>query len=326
MSSVLGSGAPVSGGVVRPTGPVQFRAEVLAVHREGAYTSLTMSAPLVPDRFRPGHFASVAVGGADTSMLLRRAFSIYRAGKEGAHGGTMQLVVGPKGRGTRWLVDRKRGDTLDVIAPLGRPFMLPRDPVSCVLVGGGYGSAPLFGLAEQLTARGCRVDFVLGAASRDRLFGTLEARRVGNALTVTTDDGSEGTRGRVTEVLEHVIRRSDADVVYACGPMPMLRAVSQVAAATGAHAQTAVEEAMACGIGICMTCVLPVVGNDGITRMTRSCMAGPVFDGSRVRWDDVGTVPADCLGSPQSNAAVEAERRSSPLPRVDDALGRRPRP
>ena len=81
------------------------------------------------------------------------------------------------------------------------------------------------------------------------------------------------------------------DVVYACGPMAMLRAVGAVAAVDGLPCQVAVEESMACGIGVCMTCVLPVVGDDGVTRMVRSCVDGPVFPADRVRWDDVGTVP-----------------------------------
>ena len=80
--------------------------------------------------------------------------------------------------------------------------------------------------------------------------------------------------------------------------MAMLRAVTEVAAARGVAAQCAVEESMACGIGVCMTCVLPVVGDDGVTRMVRSCVEGPVFPGDRVRWDDVGTVPADAVGAP----------------------------
>ena len=87
----------------------------------------------------------------------------------------------------------------------------------------------------------------------------------------------------------------------------MLAAVTEVAAARGAHSQTAVEEAMACGIGVCMTCVLPVVGSDGLTRMTRSCIGGPVFDGHTVRWQDVGTVPADCVGAAPAVAAMADE-------------------
>jgi dihydroorotate dehydrogenase electron transfer subunit len=98
-------------------------------------------------------------------------------------------------------------------------------------------------------------------------------------------------------VLPGVLDKSSADVVYACGPMALLRAVSDLAAARGIPCQVAVEESMACGIGVCMTCVLPVVGDDGLTRMVRSCLEGPVFAGDRVRWDDVGTVPPDTVGA-----------------------------
>jgi dihydroorotate dehydrogenase electron transfer subunit len=231
-------------------------------------------------------------------MLLRRAFSIHRVTEGGPAGGTVEIVFATHGQGTRWLADRRRGDKLDVVGPLGRPFTLPKEPVACVLVAGGYGAAPLFPLSEQLRARGSRVDMVLGAASEDRLFGVLEARRSSASVTVTTEDGSLGIRGRVTDPLPDIVRAAGADVVYACGPMPMLAAVAQVAAREGAHSQCAVEEAMACGIGVCMTCVLPVRGHDGVTRMVRSCTDGPVFRGSQVRWEDVGTVPPDTWGAP----------------------------
>jgi len=95
----------------------------------------------------------------------------------------------------------------------------------------------------------------------------------------------------VTAPLPSTIERIGAQVIYACGPMEMLRAVGDVARTAGIPAQVAVEESMACGIGVCMTCVLPVVGDDGQTRMLRSCVEGPVFRGDRVRWDDIGTIP-----------------------------------
>jgi dihydroorotate dehydrogenase electron transfer subunit len=143
---------------------------------------------------------------------------------------------------------------------------------------------------------------VLGAASEDRLFGVVEARRAADGLTVTTDDGSAGTRGWVSDVLPQVIRLSQAGVVYGCGPMAMLRSITEVAAAEGAVAQVAVEESMACGIGVCMTCVLPVTAADGTTAMVRSCVEGPVFRGSSVRWDafenGYGRVPSDAVGAP----------------------------
>jgi dihydroorotate dehydrogenase electron transfer subunit len=278
--------------------PVQVLAEVVGVRRVGAYHHITLLAPGIPESARPGHFVACAVGGEGSGMLLRRAFSLYRATAEGPGGGTVEVVVSARGPGTRWLADRRRGDKVDVIGPLGRPFTLPKEPVACVLVAGGYGAAPLFSLSEQLRARGCRVDMVLGAATEDRLFGVLEAKRTSSSVTVTTEDGSLGIRGRVTEPLGEILRAARADVVYACGPMPMLAAAARMAAREGAHAQCAVEEAMACGIGVCMTCVLPVRGADGVTRMVRSCTEGPVFRGSDVRWDDVGTVPPDTLGAP----------------------------
>jgi dihydroorotate dehydrogenase electron transfer subunit len=282
---------------------VQVRGEVLSLRRVGAYRTLTLVAPGIAEGTRPGHFVALAVGGDDSSMLLRRAFSIYRVQERGVYGGTVEVVFAVHGKGTEWLSRCHQGDPVDIVGPLGRPFSLPRDPASCMLVGGGYGSAPLFSLAERLRARGCRVDFVLGAASEDRLFGVLDAKRIASTIAVTTDDGSAGTRGWVSDVLPQAMSRARTDVVYACGPMGMLRSVATLAAEAGAQSQTAVEESMACGIGVCMTCVLPVVGDDGVTRMVRSCVEGPVFRGERVRWADVGTVPADALGAPVAAGA-----------------------
>jgi dihydroorotate dehydrogenase electron transfer subunit len=278
---------------------VQVRGEVLDIRRAGAYHVLSMVAPGIAEHARPGHFVALGVGGDDTSMLLRRAFSIYRTEQRGVYGGTVEIVFAVNGRGTAWLADRVRHDPMDIVGPLGRPFVLPAEPVSCVLIGGGYGAAPLFSLAEKLRDRGCRVDFVLGAGSEDRLFGALDGKRISQSIAITTDDGSLGERGRVTDVLPKVIERSDASVLYACGPMGMLEAVARMAEQYGIHSQCAVEESMACGVGVCMTCVMPVVGDDGLTRMVRSCVEGPVFRGDRVRWSDVGTVPDDCVGSPE---------------------------
>src|ERR1019366_5268051 len=277
-------------------GPVQVRGTVLTVRRVDAYHAMTIVAPGVAARFRPGQFVALAVGGPDTSMLLRRAFSIH--GVRPDHGGTVEFVFAARGPGTRWLAERRARDVLDVTGPLGRPFPVPREPASCLLVGGGYGSAPLFALADRLRERRCTVDFLLGGASGDRVFGALTARRLGRTATITTEDGSLGARGVVTDMLGQIIHEARADVIYACGPMPMLRQVTALAARYDIPVQAAVEEAMACGIGVCMTCVLPVVGNDGITRMVRSCVDGPVFRGDRVRWDDVGTVPFDAFGAP----------------------------
>ncbi|MGL4744606.1 MAG: dihydroorotate dehydrogenase electron transfer subunit [Dermatophilaceae bacterium] len=279
---------------------LQVTGELVATRRVGVYQQLTIAAPGVAEPARPGQFLALAVGGPTAATLLRRCFSIHRVEPSS---GTVDIVVAAHGPGTRWLVAQHPHDRLDVVGPLGQPFVVPSDPVPCVLVGGGYGSAPLSWLAETLRDRGCHIEMVLGAASDDRLFGVALARRAADGVTVTTDDGSAGRRGRVSDVLRDVIRGSSAQVVYACGPMGMLHAVSEVAEAEGAVAQVAVEESMACGVGVCMTCVLPVIGEDGMTRMVRSCAEGPVFRGDRVRWDaladGIGAVPADAFGAPR---------------------------
>ena len=278
-------------------GPVQEQGEIFAVQKVGEYVQFTVVAPGVAAGFRPGHFVAVGVGGANSSMLLRRAFALYGATPGGEFAGTIQFVVAAHGPGTQWLVARQAGDVIDVVGPLGTPFPTPAKDAPAVLVGGGYGTAPLIPLAQELIANGSPVEFVLGASTSTRLFGELIAKRMAGAVTVTTDDGSAGTQGIVTDVLPDAIARIGAQVVYACGPMPMLRAVSDVARAHRIRAQVAVEESMACGIGICMTCVLPVRGEDGRSRFVRSCVDGPVFDGERVRWDDVGRLPGDLVGA-----------------------------
>ncbi|MFP5219981.1 MAG: dihydroorotate dehydrogenase electron transfer subunit [Actinomycetes bacterium] len=278
--------------------PLQVTAEVLSLRKVGAYHAMSLVAPGIPELTRPGHFVALQVGGPESSMLLRRAFAVYDVKDRGVYGGTVDIVFAVHGKGTAWLARRRPQDRVDVVGPLGKPFRLPKEPATATLVGGGYGSAPLLPLAAALRERGCRVDVVLGAASSERLFGVLEAKRLASSVAVTTDDGSAGERGRVSDVLPAVLERTRSDVVYACGPMPMLRAVAEQAAALGIPSQVAVEESMACGIGVCMTCVLPAVGDDGITRMVRSCVEGPVFRGDRLRWNDVGTVPADALGAP----------------------------
>ncbi|HQH07253.1 MAG TPA: dihydroorotate dehydrogenase electron transfer subunit [Phycicoccus sp.] len=280
---------------------VQVTGEVIATRRVGAYHHLTLVAPGVAELARPGQFVALAVGGDTSSTLLRRCFSLHKVSPSGAYGGTLDIVIAAKGPGTQWLSTLRAHDEVDVVAPLGRPFPIPSEPVACVLVGGGYGSAPLFWLADVLRTKGCHVEMVLGAASEDRLFGVVEARRSADGVTVTTDDGSAGVKGWVSDVLPEIITRTHAAVVYGCGPMGMLRSITEVATAHGAVAQVAVEESMACGVGVCMTCVMPITGNDGQTRMVRSCVEGPVFRGDRVRWeaftDGVCRVPADAVGA-----------------------------
>jgi dihydroorotate dehydrogenase electron transfer subunit len=277
---------------------VQVPGTVLSMRRIGAYHTMTLVAPGVAERFRPGQFVALAVGGEQTSMLMRRCFSVREVKPD--YGGTFEIVFAVRGKGTEWLAALRPRDIIDVAGPLGRPFPLPRDPVSCVLVGEAHGSAALFPLAAVLRQRECPLHFVLGGPDSDHVHGARGVRRSGDSVVVATADGSLGERGRITDLLPGVVEDVAADVVYACGPLDTLRAVTRTAAAYGIPAQVAVEEPMACGTGLCMACVLPVIGDDGGTRMVRSCVDGPVFRGERVRWEDVGTIPFDALGAPRA--------------------------
>ena len=187
-----------------------------------------MVAPGVAEQVRPGHFVALSVGGDNSSMLLRRAFSVYRTQDRGVYGGTVEIVFSAAGQRHPmdvWAAQSRRRSMSS--ARLGRPFALPKEPVMCTLVGGGYGSAPLFTLAEQLRERGCGVNVVLGASTEARLFGVLEGKRMSQSVAVVTEDGSLGEVGRVTDVLPGLLERTGSEVVYACGPMGMLAAVSE---------------------------------------------------------------------------------------------------
>ncbi|MDP8955412.1 MAG: dihydroorotate dehydrogenase electron transfer subunit [Actinomycetota bacterium] len=263
----------------------QARCEVLSNRRSGAYYSLTLAGPDISEEARPGQFVQIAVPeGRD--ILLRRPFSIHRASKRGGWAGTLDVVFDVVGPGTAWLSSLARHDVVDVIGPLGRPFAYPPQPARCLLMGGGYGAAPLYFLAEDLRARGMEVHLILGARTHDRVFKPVDGRRLAHSLVVTTDDGSMGHRGLVTDMMPSVMGRTRTQVVYACGPNPMLRAVSEYSQTRGVPCQVAVEELMACGLGVCWTCVVPMFGSQGRGWWNvRACTEGPVFNGARIWWD-----------------------------------------
>jgi dihydroorotate dehydrogenase electron transfer subunit len=302
--------------------PVQVRATVLTARRVDAYHALTLVAPAIAAKFRPGQFITLAVGGPETAMLGRRAFAVHDIRSD--HGGTVEFVFEALGPGTRWLAALRARDTVDAVGPLGRPFPVPKDPSRCLLLGVGFASAPLFALAAKLRERGSSVDFLLGGQSADRVFGALTARRSGRSATVVTTDGSLGARGGVTTMLEQVIREARTEVIYASAPVPVLREVTMLASRYDIPVQAQVNVAMTCGIGLCMGCVLPVTGSDGITRIVRACVEGPVFRADLVRWDDLGTIPFDAVGAPgwprargsagsgEARGAVESPRERGP--------------
>lgn len=277
--------------------PIQSDCEVISNRRVGAYQHLTLAAPGISERVRPGNFVAISVGDSRSSMLLRRSFAIYQSTSRGPFGGTIEIIVAPHGAGSTWISQRAPHERLNVVGPLGNAFKIPKDPVRALLVGGGYGSAPLFPLAEILRQKNSRVEMAVGASTAERIFAPVEGKRSVHSLLIATEDGSMGSAGKVTDLFDNSL--SNIDIVYACGPMGMLKALSAIGERAGVTVACAVEESMACGIGLCMTCVLPVKDKDGLIKMVRSCVEGPIFDGDAVQWEGIGSIPPGTYGAPR---------------------------
>jgi dihydroorotate dehydrogenase electron transfer subunit len=283
----------------------RLRSEILNTRKHGAYHQLTLVAPEIAERARPGQFVSVAMP-TDRSFVLRRHFSIHQASRRGGWAGTLEFVFDPAGAGTAWLADAKAHQFLDVIGPLGKAFAYPRRLGSCLLISEGHGAASMLFLAQELRERGKRVDMILGARSEAYVLKPIEAKRVSQTIEVVTEDGSLGRQGSVLDVLPRVAEETRAEVIYAAGAHAMLAAVAAFCSERRIPAQVVVEEPMACGLGLCFTCVVPVIRKDGSGYDNlRSCTDGPVFNAARVFWDRwAGDPPASVPTPPEGFPVV----------------------
>jgi dihydroorotate dehydrogenase electron transfer subunit len=261
-------------------------ATLVDVRPAGHYRVLTVRAPDVVAQARPGQFVSVGVEAART--LLRRPFAI--AGIDPGRS-TFDVVVASVGHGSGWLALQHPGRALDVVGPLGRGFAVPATAVRCLLVGGGYGTAAL---EWRLVDDGHEVELLSGAATAAALY---PVSRISGALLVeTTEDGSRGRTGLVTAALTERLGHGAPAKIFACGPMPMLAAVADIARLGRCDCQVAVEEHMGCSVGVCMTCVVPIAegegerqraGGRGPAGYVRACIEGPVLNAERVDWESV---------------------------------------
>jgi len=228
----------------------------------------------------PGQFVHIACGDP-YDMFLRRPFSLNGWVRDGSGSRIgIEILARVKGRGTRWLAGLQPGDSVDVMGPLGTGFRIEAETArNVLLVAGGIGVAPLLPLAESLHDRGRDVVVLVGARTSDGLLCEAEFRAMGFEVEVTTEDGSRGRQGLVSELVEGKLAASASEIV-ACGPAPMLAAVARLAADHGAACQVSLEAVMGCGVGACMGCVVPA--SDGGRR--RVCMEGPVFDAREIEW------------------------------------------
>jgi dihydroorotate dehydrogenase electron transfer subunit len=214
--------------------------------------------------------------------------SIYRT-----EGPVLKIMVRDVGEGSAWLARREAGDVLDCLGPLGRGFRLNSQARNLLLVGGGYGVAPLVGLAERAVARGANVTLAVGAARSEHIFPPALIPEEVEYL-VATDDGSAGFRGYVTELLPE--RLAWADAVFACGPLAMMAALARIIREHAPHkpAQVAMEERMGCAMGVCLGCCVETTRG-----RLRVCTEGPVFDIRQIVWRD------DALAPPSADQAPD---------------------
>lgn len=237
---------------------------------------------------RPGQFFMVGVPGGE--VLLRRPFSVcalpgtFAGGQDDA----FHLLYRVIGRGTSILASLAPGARVEVLGPLGNGFDPPADPRSQpVFVAGGIGSAPFPALAADLLARGFRPRMFYGARSSGDLPLLDHFRERLPEVVVTTEDGSSGLHGLVTDPLEQALAEGGGERLhlYACGPVPMLRAVARLALDSGVRCDLSLEAPMACGFGVCLGCVVPVRGDhEGEVRLERVCVEGPVMPAERLAW------------------------------------------
>lgn len=230
---------------------------------------MVLSFPRGAKEAKPGQF--IAMYCEDGTKLLPRPISICGIDAEN---GTLRVVYRIAGEGTRLFSEMKEGDSLEVLGPLGNGFTMKEE--KAIIVGGGIGIPPMLELAKQLS---CEKTVVLGY--RDELFLKEEFDACADVV-VATEDGSCGTKGTVIDAINEA--NVDGAVIYACGPMPMLKALAEYAEAHNMEAQISLEERMACGIGACLGCICKTKKKDHHTNVNnqRICKDGPVFDAKEV--------------------------------------------
>ena len=257
-----------------------IEARVLEHRDYGAgYRLLELAAPGIACAARPGQFVHLLVPHLEASVL-RRPFSIFRA-----EGNSISILYKPVGHGTEVLTQVPEGCAVSLVGPLGNGF--PPCPANAfpILVGGGYGVAPLYLLAGRTEGTGSL--FVGGRTSADILC-RKEFEQLGWDVHAATEDGSLGTQGLVTDALDEWLQSAPRDRpfhVYACGPDGMLRAVGERALAAGIQAWLSLDKHMGCGVGACLACVQKVRDESGQVAWARVCKEGPVFDARGVVWE-----------------------------------------
>jgi dihydroorotate dehydrogenase electron transfer subunit len=247
------------------------------------YVLLGLKTPRISRESRPGQFLMIRVND-QPYPLLRRPFSIHERRKD-----TVEILFTKAGTGTAILAEKSEGETLDILGPLGKGFAFKKSlqKKTAFLVGGGRGIAPLHFLAQELLLRRIRPTIFYGGRTSADLPILEKFHKQGFDLFVSTDDGSLGFKGLISELLQTELKRerSRPGQIFACGPEPMMRAVAALADARGIPAQFSLESIMGCGIGACWGCVRRIRKGDE-EEWAKICEEGPVFRGAEIVWEE----------------------------------------
>lgn len=271
--------------------PIRGRARVISNVSDGSGRKLLLAMPGWPGAI-PGQFLMIGAG-AEAGVprrdpLLPRPMAVFRdlgpdpVDGDGIGERQVELLYRVVGRGTTLLAETLPGQSISVVGPLGRGFPIEADGGLAILVGGGSGIASLYELARALIEKGRAVLVILGARSKPDLLARSDFAALDVELVCTTEDGSDGIHGRVTEPLE--VRLSALDrgaTVFAVGPTPMMKACAELAANHSVDCFVSLENPMACGFGVCLGCAAPRASGG----FSLVCREGPVFDAREIDWE-----------------------------------------
>ncbi len=224
---------------------------------------------------KPGNFIEIRIN-ENLDPFLRRPISIYNLDKEN---GILEFIFQVKGKGTKLLAKKEEGELIDIIGPLGSGIFKLEKIKNIAIIGGGIGIFPLYELAKEAQADGLNVNTYIGFRNKDLVVLEKEFQMVSSHLIVTTDDGSYAKNGFAIEYLKSDLESKQIDAIYACGPLPMLKAVKQLAENKNIPCQLSLEEKMGCGLGVCLGCAVKTAGSPKEEpQYIHVCKAGPVFD------------------------------------------------
>ncbi len=254
--------------------PVEIVSNVVIA--AGVY-KMTLSSRVLSQQSHPGQFLQVRVGFGN-DPLLRRPISIHSVDRE-EKADLLYCVVG---RGTELLSKMKAGETVDVLGPLGKGFDTSEHTHRAILLAGGMGAAPLLFLAQELKKNTDDMKVLIGAKTKDGLLSVSNFKELGCEVWQTTEDGSAGRKGYITDLLEQALLEPSSGGpirLFACGPRDMMERASKTAAIYNVTCEVSLEERMACGLGACLSCVVDT--KDGLRRV---CKEGPVFKAADIKW------------------------------------------